>query len=188
MRAKTQNILLLIQACKKGNKTGQRKLYELYYSYGMSVSLRYASNRDEAREIFNEAFYKVFSNIHHFKEGQDFKQWLRAILINTAIDYHRKYHKLGPFIELGGHADNAISFNDGLEKLKYDDIMESVQQLPPRYRLVFNLYAVDGLTHPQIAEKLDISVGASKSNFAKARKKLMESLIAKGYLKSYQHG
>lgn len=188
MEEQAQNISLLIKACQEERPQAQRKLYELFYSYGMSICLRYAPNRGEAQEILNDGFFKVFSKINQFDERRPFKQWFRVILINAAIDHHRKYHKLEPFAELGEGMDKNSVSNTGLEKLQYDDVMECVQQLSPQYRLVFNLFAVDGLTHVEIAQMLDINVGTSKSNFSKARKKLMESLKTKGYLKSYKHG
>ncbi len=188
MDSKSQNILLLVKACKNGNKGGQRKLYENFYSYGMSICLRYANNREEAQEILNDGFYKVFTKIEQFDEGKPFKQWLRAILVHSAIDYHRKYHKLEPFAELSNSDNHSTALNEGWDNLLYDDVLKSVQKLPPQYRLVFNLFAIDDLSHQEIAERLDISIGTSKSNFSKARRKLQDILRTAGHLIRYSHG
>ena len=188
MEVGTQNFLSLIDACKNGSRTGQRKLYELYYSYGMSICLRYAAKKDEAQEILNDGFYKVFTKIDQYDSNQPFKQWFRTILINTAIDYHRKFHKFEPFAELNPSDTSNRVANEGLENLLYEELMESVQQLPPQYRLVFNLFAVDELTHQEIAQQLNISVGTSKSNYSKARRKLQGILMLNGHLKPYLHG
>ncbi len=188
MENKTRNFSLLIRACINGNKAGQRKLYELFYSYGMSICLRYAANKSEAQEILNDGFYKVFTKIDQYDDYKPFKQWFRVILIHASIDYHRKYHKLKPFVELSPNdSDNTVG-NEGLDSLLYDDVMEHIQQLPPQYRLVFNLYAIDELSHREIAERLDISIGTSKSNYSKARRKLQEMLMANGNVKLYNHG
>ncbi|HFA48409.1 MAG TPA: RNA polymerase sigma factor [Bacteroidetes bacterium] len=187
MEVKSQNILFLVKAVQNGNKAGQRKLYELYYSYGMSICLRYAANKEEAQEILNDSFYKVFTKIDQYNQARPFKQWFRAILIHSAIDYHRKYHKLEPFSELDDTDAQEPVGNDGWDNLLYDDVMECVQQLPPQYRLVFNLFAVDELNHREISQRLDISIGTSKSNYSKARRKLQEILKKNGHLKFYNH-
>ncbi|MEZ4956476.1 MAG: RNA polymerase sigma factor [Saprospiraceae bacterium] len=188
MEVKAQNISLLVTACKNRNVDGQRKLYELFYSYGMSVCLRYTGNRDEAQEVLNDGFYRVFTKIDLYDQEQPFKSWFRVILIHAAIDYHRKYHKLDAFAELDSFDNLHPVQNDGLDNLLYEDVMECVQNLSPQYRLVFNLYAVDGLTHSEIAQRLDISVGTSKSNYSKARGKLQELLQNNNYLKFYKYG
>ena len=189
MEKKSQNILLLIKACKEGNKAGQRKLYEMYYSYAMSICLRYTSNKAEAQEILNDGFYKVFTRINQFDTAKPFRKWLRAILINSAIDYHRKFHKPHSPAQLSNPEQPiGTTFNKGPDQLQYEDVLKCVNLLPPMYRLVFNLFAIDDMNHAEIAEKLDISVGTSKSNFSKARKKLQEILYENGHLKFYKHG
>ncbi len=188
MESKTQNIYLLIKACKDGNKAGQRKLYELHYSYGIGICRRYAANTQEAQEMLNDGFYKVFTKIDLYDPNQPFKKWLRAVLVNSAIDYHRKYHKHEPFAELGPNTPEEFVGNEALENLYYEDVLDCVQHLPPRYRLVFNLFAIEDLSHQEIAEKLDISEGTSKSNFFKAKRKLQEIMQQNGYLKLQSHG
>jgi len=188
MENESQNLLLLIKACQNQNRLGQKKLYQLFYSYAMSICMRYARNKDEAHNILNDAFYKMFSKIDQFDPALSFKPWLRVILINTAIDYHRKFHKMEPFKELSTTDNYGAVQNDGWDNLLYDDVMECVQQLSPQYKLVFNLFAIDGFSHQEISEELGITIGTSKSNYFKARKKLQELCKENYPFKRYSDG
>ncbi len=175
-----RNITLIVQACLRGNEDAQKALYRLFYSYAMSIALRYCANRSEAEEVLNESFFKALVNLDRYDPTYDFKQWLRSILIRTAIDYQRKYHKIKldptPVEEVGFF--NAES-NMGLDNLLFEDLLEEIQLLPPAYRLVFNLRAIDEYKHHEIAEQLSISVGTVRSNYARARKLLQEQLRTK---------
>lgn len=171
------NVPLLIKGCRAGDRASQLRLYEHFYGYGMGICLRYCSNREEALEVVNDGFLKAFTKIDLYNPIYPFKPWLRKILINSSIDYHRKYHKLGSGEELGYEAElKGATHNLGLESLAYDDLLKVMQKLTPAYRLVFNLYVVDGLTHKEIAKKLSISEGTSKSNLAKAKRKIQHLL------------
>ena len=173
MKDRDHNISLIIQACRTGNRAAQKRLYQLYFSYAMSIALRYSSERTEAEEIINESFYKVFSKIDQYDEAYQFKSWFRTILVNTSIDYHRKYKKLKTYSseEL---LETETDSNEGFDNLLYEDILKGIQLLSPTYRLVFNLYAIDGYKHHEIAEQLNISVGTSRSNYARARRFLQK--------------
>ena len=161
----------LIKSSLKGNRKSQKLLYQQFYGYGMTVSIRYAKNRQEAQEILNDGFIKVFKNLHTFDFQKPFKYWLRRILINTAIDYLRKYKKHHQTGDLD-QAYNVSIEADGLDNLSAQEILKLVQQLAPSYRAVFNLYVIEGYTHKEIAMQLGISEGTSKSNLAMARKRL----------------
>ena len=177
------NIQLIINACKENRRAAQKKLYQLYFSYGMSVALRYASNREEAEEILNESFYKVFKRIAQYDKKYEFKKWFRQILINTSIDYFRKYNKIKQLVSLeleDRYTQDA--HHSGIHNLLYEDLLKLIQQLPPSYRLVFNMYALEGYKHHEIADKLNISIGSSKSNYSKARK-LLRKIIDEGHVK-----
>ncbi|MBC6995375.1 sigma-70 family RNA polymerase sigma factor [Neolewinella lacunae] len=170
---------LIINACRTGNRKAQETLYQHYFSYGLSIALRYGHDREEARDILQEGFYKVFSGLDHYDPALPFKTWLRRVLINAAIDYLRRYKRRPE--ELSEDLPPASnSHNDGWEHLQYDDVLAAVCQLSPAYRLVFNLYAIEGFRHREIAEKLSISEGTSKSNYAKARLQLQQYLKNKG--------
>ncbi|MEL6924758.1 MAG: RNA polymerase sigma factor, partial [Bacteroidota bacterium] len=176
-----------IKACREGNRAGQRKLYELYFSYAMSIALRYTSNRTEAEEVLNDGFYKVFAKIDQYDPNYEFKKWLRSILVNSSIDYFRKYKKYKT--EIPGELPSVGSEkNVAWENLLYEDILKHIKLLPPSYRVVFNLYAIDGYKHHEIAEQLNISIGTSKSNYSRARH-LLQNYLSKSYdLKRYRNG
>lgn len=179
MRKKTDyRILLMIDGCLKNQRLSQLKLYEHYFSYGMGICLRFSKNREEAEEILNDGFFKVFRKIHQFKTGQPFEPWLRKILIRTAIDYFRKHHRNVPdAISYEGDWVGSIS-NEAIPQLAYQELIVYLQHLTPAYRMVFNLFAVEGMTHAEIAKELGINIGTSKSNLAKARKKLQEMMAS----------
>ena len=182
---------ILITGCLRGHHESQIRLYKQYYSYAMGIGLRYSKNREEALEIVNDTFLKVFSKIDQYDMEQPFLPWLRKILVNTSIDYHRKYHKLEEPLDIAYlNQTNKTTTNEALENLAFEDLIKVTQQLSPAYRLVFNLYIVEGLTHQEIAEKLEISVGSSKSNLSKARQKIMSMLGASHgiHLKSRENG
>jgi RNA polymerase sigma-70 factor (ECF subfamily) len=141
----------------------------------MSICLRYSSSRSEARVIINDGFLKVFNNLHKFNADKPFEPWVGRIMSNTAIDYYRAELKHMNLVDIAD-VDEVFEHAAIEHKLYYDELIKLVQQLSPSYRTVFNLYAVDGLTHEEIAQKLKISVGGSKSNLFKARKKLRELL------------
>lgn len=177
MKWKKQQLPKLIAACRKGKRSSQKQLYQQFYAYAMTICLHYSKNQEEAQEICNDGFYKLFTKLALYREHIPFKTWLRRILVNAAIDYHRKYHLRKIEIdEAEIKEQSSTTTNSGLEKLSHDDVMKIVQQLPPTYRLVFNLYVIEGFSHPEIAEKLNISVGTSKSNLSKAKAKLRNML------------
>lgn len=173
---------VLIEECKRNKRSAQEKLYQMYYGYAMSISLPYSNNEDEAMEIVNDGFIKVFGNIRHYKKDRPFKRWFRKILINTAIDNFRSnrnhyHHQDSEDLSVSDFNDNII------DAMSANEILNLVKCLPPAYKLVFNLYALEGYKHREIAEKLNISIGTSKSNLAKARNKLkvaIQTLNAKG--------
>lgn len=165
------NLQELIERCQKNNRQAQEELYRKFYSYGLTVCMHYCYDRAEAEDVLMEGFYKVFTKIASYNTEQEFKPWLRKILVHSAIDYHRKYHKLNATEDLSIVEGNAIEYN-GLDKLQYDDLLYMLQQLPPQYRLVFNLYEMEGFTHEEIANQLGIGPSTSKSNLTRAKQKL----------------
>ena len=170
---KDVKIELLIDGCLKRDQTSQLRLYEHFFGYGMGVCLRYSKNREEALEIVNDGFLKVFAKIEQYDVNQPFKPWLRRILINVSIDYYRKYNKHKESTDVSHeYMEQRVSYNDALDNLAFDDLIKIIQKLTPAYKMVFNLYVVENFSHQEIAEKLQISIGTSKSNLAKARKKV----------------
>jgi RNA polymerase sigma factor (sigma-70 family) len=166
----------LMNGCRRYDRTCQKEVYELFYRYALSVALRYTSSIDEAREIVNDAFFQVFSKIDHYDPKQPFQPWLHTITVRTAIDYYRKYHlhKM-TVIDLAEIQEVAVQ-DTVFARIAAEDLRILVQQLSPAYRVVMNLYAIEGYAHHEIASLLGISEGASKSNLFKARVKLKKML------------
>lgn len=177
----------LIKGCRKRHRESQKKLYENYYAYGMSITLRYAGSRNEAGKILNDAFMKVFTQIEKYDPKRPFKPWLRRILINTAINHYRKNASTPQWEDLES-AGGAMAVEESITGgIAYKDIIRMVQQLSPAYRTVFNLHVIEGYTHREIAEMLDIAEGTSKSNLSKAKSNLQVMLeknfkVTKGYV------
>jgi RNA polymerase sigma-70 factor (ECF subfamily) len=166
-----ENIKPLLERCLHAHRPSQKLLYQTYYGYGMSISLRYANNRDEASEILNDAFMKIFGNLKKFDLGKPFKPWLRKILVNTAINhYHKKQREL--HVEEMQNAKNESDTEKILSAISYQEIITLLQELPPAYRTVFNLYVIEGYSHEEIATMLNIATGTSKSNLFKAKEQL----------------
>jgi RNA polymerase sigma-70 factor, ECF subfamily len=171
----------LLQGCRRKERASQELLFDLYYNYAMSIALRYVNVFEEAEEIVSDAFIKVFTRIEtHYTIDISFKGWFRRILINTAIDRYRVLHNKPQMHELND-ALYIEQHDDTIETLTREQILHLVQQLPPQYRTVFNLYVVDGYNHPEIAEMLGITEVTSRSNLSRARQGLKLLLKEKIY-------
>lgn len=166
----------LVEGCRKGRRASQKELYQHFYGFSMSICLRYTNDSDEAQEILNDGFMKVFTKIHTYNAERPFIFWLRRIMINTSIDYYRKQPKDVYSIEIEEVRTLSSSQADAIDEISEQDLLKLVQDLPPSYRTVFNLYVLEGFKHEEIAQKLGIHVGTSKSNLAKARKHLQKKL------------
>ncbi|SMO56137.1 RNA polymerase sigma factor [Solitalea koreensis] len=171
-----EDLLQLINGCIKQDRQSQKMLYKVFYGFAMSICLRYASNQYEASEIINEGFFKLFTNMNKYDPERPFKAWLSKIMHNVSIDYYRSNFKTSIMddLERAEFVTNEASIES---KLAYEDLLALIQQLPPAYRTVFNLFAIDGYSHDEIANMLNISSGTSKSNLFKARQKLQKMLM-----------
>jgi RNA polymerase sigma factor (sigma-70 family) len=165
----------LREGCLHGNPSSQKKLYQSFYGFALAICLRYCSDRDEAVEVMNNGFLKVLTNFNKYNPEKPFKPWLSRVMTNTAIDHYRSRLRLGFRAELS-EAEEITTEAIVYQKLNYDDLLKLVQRLPPGYRTVFNLYAIDGYNHEEIGKLLGISEGTSKSNLFKARQKLRHYL------------
>ena len=164
----------IINGCIKGKSRSQEALYKHFYAYGMSISLRYAHNREEAVEIMNDSFIKVFNNIGSYKTGQSFKGWFRKILVNTAIDYYRKNNKHYNHFDEEIIDEEVFDLN-AVNSLELEDLMNLLNALPEQYRVTFNLFEIEGYSHEEIADMLNIAIGTSRSNLARAKKMLRKA-------------
>lgn len=171
----------IIDACLSNDRQAQKALYQKYYSYLMAVCMRYAKDEDEANFIINQAYLKIFSKIDQFQHTGSLKSWMAKITVNTALDHLRKNAKHNRKEEIENIPEPAIQ-EDVISKLKAKDLLKVIQSLPSMYRTVFNLYALEGFKHKEIAEQLNIKIGTSKWYLSEARKQLKEKL--KYYLES----
>lgn len=167
----------LVKGCLRNDRRAQKELYRHYYATAMGVCLRYANNKEDAASILNEGFYKVFSHISSYDFARSFTIWISKIMTNTAIDFYRanlRFTNHTYDLEHLEYVDNEAQSIIG--RLHYKDLLSMIHSLSPAYRAVFNLYAIEGYPHEEIAQLLGISIGTSKSNLFKARAKLMEML------------
>jgi RNA polymerase sigma-70 factor (ECF subfamily) len=162
------NIENIIKDCIEGKNSAREKLYNLYAGKMWPVCLRYSRNQDEAKDIMQEGFIKIFEKIGQYEGRGHFEGWLRRIIINTALSEYRKQHFLH------SESDNMQDKNEkGVESIEANisatELLELIKELPPQYQMVFNLYAIEGYSHKEIAEMLEIAEGTSKSNLSRAR-------------------
>ncbi len=139
----------------------------------MSIALRYSNSKEEATEIINDAFLKIFNKLDTYTIENSFNGWLRRVVINTALDYYRKNKKHYNHLSL---EHDTASHNDVVDQMNYEDISKLVMNLSPVYRTIFNLYVIDGYSHKEIAEIMNISEGTSKSGLSRARVSLQKML------------
>lgn len=161
----------LRDGCLRGNPASQKKLYQGFYGFALAICLRYSNDRDEAVEVMNKGFLKVLTNLDRYNPDKPFKPWLGRVMTNTAIDHYRSRIRFAHLTDIDEANDVGVEAIIH-QKLNYEDLLKLVQRLPPGYRAVFNLYAIDGYNHEEIGKILGISEGTSKSNLFKARQKL----------------
>lgn len=168
----------LVAALTRQERWAQQQLYEQYYGKMMGVCLRYAGSRDEALDLLHEGFIKVFQNIGRYRPGTSLPAWIRTIIVNTCIDYYRKTIRRRTDDINDAHylSDDAP---DVLSNLTEQEILAAVQELSPAYRAVFNLYVVEGYSHKEIGDALQITESTSRSNLVKARLKLQDYFAAR---------
>ena len=166
----------IIKACIKGNRLAQNRLYQMFADKMYGVCLRYAENEDEAKDILQDGFIKVFLNLKQFNDKGSFEGWIRRIVVNTALEKFRdKKHMFA--VSMNAEYDPNINFYDHIiSELSAKDLLKLIQELSPQYRTVFNLYAIEGYSHKDICDILDIKEGTSKSNLSRAREILKEKV------------
>jgi RNA polymerase sigma-70 factor (ECF subfamily) len=174
----------IIVGCVQSSHRDQKRLYENYYGYCLKIVFRYIYHYDKAVEVVNDGFLKIFRNLSRFTYSDQeniemiFMGWIRRIMVNTAIDLLRKESLLP---EIGSITETVWLKEDKSQSpdqaLLYKELINEIKKLPPSYRLVFNMYVVDGFSHQEIADQLGISVGTSKSNLSKAREHMKKIIM-----------
>ena len=157
---------LLIDGCMRGESWARKELYEQYAPAMMSVCMRYVGDRETARDLLQDGFVKIFTKIRSYSGSGAFGGWIRRIFVTTALEYLRSSENTRLSVGLDGYDDS----------LSADDLLACVAQLPPGYRTVFNLYAIEGYTHSEIAEMLHVQEATSRSQFIRARNALQKSV------------
>jgi RNA polymerase sigma factor (sigma-70 family) len=173
---RTFTIDSLLDGCKKGDRKAQESLYKALASKMMGVCMRYAKDTFEAEDILQMGFVKVFQKVTEFRSDGSFEGWIRRIMVNTAIETYRKNLRSLNVVDIDEVYDQPQSTFD-MGKLELNDLMKLVQQLSNGYRIVFNMYAIEGYSHKEIAKELGISEGASKSQLSRARAILKDKII-----------
>lgn len=171
--------LRLLDGCLSGNRIAQEELYDHFSSTMFGICLRYSSDYHTAEDLLQEGFVKVFRNLHKYRREGSFEGWIRRIFVNTAIENYRKQSNGVRIIELDCLINQPLEANV-LHDLAAEDLMKMVQKLPDGYRIAFNLYCIEGYSHKEIAEKLNVSIGTSKSQLARSKtylKKLVQERI-----------
>jgi RNA polymerase sigma factor (sigma-70 family) len=160
----------IINGCLKGSRRDQELLYRRYAARLYAVCLQYSGNDEEARDILQEGFIKIFENLVHYKYEGSFDGWVRRIMVNTALEKYRSKHNLYRVDDIDRIPElDAEPDNEDYAGLEARDLMEIIRELPPRYRIVFNLFAIEGYSHKEISDMMSISEGTSKSNLSRAR-------------------
>ena len=171
-----------IKSCIRGERLAQKQLYDRFRGRMFVVCLRYSNSREDAEDILQEGFVKVFRDLHQYSGMGSLEGWIRKVFVNTALQHLQKQKKLLPTVDL-----EYIDLPDESQLILPEEpvtknLIQILQQLPPGFRMVFNLYVLEGYSHPEIAEILDISVGTSKSQLLRAkayfRKMLDNTLIS----------
>ncbi len=170
------NIEKIIKGCQKGKPASQRVLYDLFASKMYGVCLQYCKDHTEAEDCLQEGFIKVFTKIKKYRFEGSFEGWVRRIMVNTTIELFRKKRFTITVDDVMLVKLEDETFEQDVSNLNENEILDIIRELAPRYRMVFNLFALDGLSHKEIADALEISVGTSKSDLSRARKWLKKRL------------
>ena len=166
----------LITGCLRGERRFQEGLYNQHGSTMFSICLRYACDYYQAEDMLQEGFIKVFNNLKNFRSEGSFEGWLKRIFVNTAIEWLRKNKVMNEMAEIENVPLHIVQ-EDCFSQLAADDLMKLIQSLSPGYRTVFNLYAIEGYSHKEIGDMMNINEGTSKSQLARARYILQKMVV-----------
>jgi RNA polymerase sigma-70 factor (ECF subfamily) len=165
----------MIEGSKQGNRKSQELLYKQYASKMLVVCARYAKDNFEAEDMLQVGFVKIFEKIKDYKGEGSFEGWVRRIMVNTSIEFYRKNARMFPVVDLDHAPESPVQENQ-MARLNMNDLLSLIRNLSPGYRLIFNMYAIEGFSHKEIAQELGISEGTSKSQLARARAILQENI------------
>ena len=166
----------LINECLKGKSIAQRKLFELFAPKMMGVCMRYMKSQEEAEDVLQDGFVKVFHKLSAFQSSGSLEGWIRRIMVNTALDQLRRNAKFGNTLDVTEVDYKLENENFTFEELVAEDLMKIINDMPDGYKIVFNMFAIEGYSHKEIADTLSISENTSKSQYSRARAYLREKL------------
>lgn len=167
---------LLVEQCIQGHSNSQELLYRRYASKMLGVCIRYANSRMEAEDILQEGFIKVFNSLDKFQFNGSFEGWIRRIIVNTALSHYRANLKYLQSVEYDSTYCDEINKSEILENINAKELLQLIQTMPDGYKMVFNMYAIEGYSHKEIGELLSISESTSKSQLSRARVFLQDKL------------
>jgi RNA polymerase sigma factor (sigma-70 family) len=173
----------IIEGCKANKRDLQKALYQRYSAKMMMVCLRYTKNREEAEDVLQDGFVKLFSNIKQFNGAGSFEGWIRRIIVNTALEAIRKKKMDFSSDDINNLGNTQISEYDAVSNIALKDLLALIRELPNGCQVIFNLYVIEGYNHKEIAEKLAISEGTSKSQLSRAKQLLQEKINSSYELK-----
>ncbi|MCU0325291.1 MAG: RNA polymerase sigma factor [Spirosomaceae bacterium] len=171
-----RNISQVVEDCIQGKESAMKAFYEHFHGFALGVCMGYAENRDDALEMMHDGFLKIFKNLHKVENLETIKAWIRRVMVNIAIDYHRRNVKR----QLTQLTENEVSRDYGDENiyavLSSEDIIKAIQKLPQTYRTVFNLYVIEGYSHKEIGDLLNIAESTSRAHLSVANSMLRKYL------------
>ena len=171
------SIIDIIKKCIEGERKAQEMLYKQFSAKMLGVCLRYAKDRMEAEDMLQNGFIKGFQKMQTYKGEGSFDGWVRRIMVHSSIEYYRKHHKIMQLVDLDDAEDVPATTLGAAANLEANDLLALINELSVGYRLVFNLYAIEGYSHKEIADLVGISEGASKSQLSRARAILKERVL-----------
>ena len=167
----------LVKECVSGNTIAQKKFYDLFAKKMMGVCLRYTNNLEEAQDVLQDGFIKIFGKLHDFESKGSLEGWVRRIMVNTALDHYRKNKKHQNDVDVDVVGYKLEKDDYIVEAITAEDLLKIIQAIPEGYRVVFNLFAIEGYSHKEIAERLVVTESTSKSQYSRAKSLLRRLLI-----------
>jgi len=175
----------LIEACVKGDRQAQRNLYDLFSKRMYMVCLRYTKSQQEAEDVLQDSFIKIFRNLKGYRGESRLDYWIKRIVINTALNSQRKKLYMYPMVDID-EVKNEYDQSKVFSNFQMEELLRMIRELPTGCQTVFNLFAIEGYSHKEIAEMLEVSEGTSKSQFARARKLLQEKIAEEDKTERYE--
>lgn len=166
----------IIKGCLKQDRKSQKRVYETYYPVILAIVRRYVRDEEEVLDVLNQGFIKIFKKIDQYHFENSFEGWCKRIIINTSLDHIRANKRYRDLFSFDAIMPSHQVYNDGVNTLSVNELMQLIDTISPISKLVFNLFAIDGFSHKEIAEKLNISVGTSKWHLSSARKQIQAKL------------